>query len=270
MKRIVAATAVLLLLAGCGGHKKRAALAAQKMQFGTSKLSEGNPEGALADLSEAHKLDPKNAEIAQALGLAYWDKSKLLGDDTLKLDAEKYMLLSFKLKKKAEDVPGDWHNNLGALYVDMKRYGDAVKQLEIAIRDPEYRTPERPNNNIALAFLQQGDCQKASEYADKALRIQPRFCMALINKAKADECLAGKKQGDPKETREKLTEAIEAYAGAIRECPEYPEPYLRSGLLALKLGKKAEAMKQWQAAKQRDPSGPVGKEAEKYLRTMGP
>jgi len=255
VKRIIAVLALAALVAGCGPSKKKVLLAGQKKQFGATKLAEGKAEDALADLTEAHKLDPKDPEIAHLLGMAYWSKARLVGDESMKLDAEKYVLLSFKLKKK--DVPGDWHNNLGALYVDMKRYPDAIKELELAIKDPEYRTPERPNNNIAEAYLMQGDYAKAKEYADKALRIQPRFCMALTNRGKACE---GLKQYE---------EALKAQKDAIAECPEYPEPYLHAGLMDLKLGKLADARTHWTTAKKLDPDGKVGKEAEQYLRTLG-
>lgn len=255
MKRFILAAAVLALIAGCGPNKKKVAGAAQRAQLGATKLNEGDAEGALADLSEAHKLDPNNAEVTHLLGMAWWAKGRLVGDESMKLNAEKYVLASFKQKSK--NIPGDWHNNLGALYIDMKRYGDAVVQLELAVKDPEYRTPERPKNNLSKAFLEQGDCKKADQYAGDALRIQPRFCMALINKAKADECL---KNNDG---------ALEANLNAIKECPEYPEPYVRSGLLYLKMNRKADARIQWQKAKQADPDGPFGKEADQYLRSLG-
>ena len=255
MKRFIAGLAVLSVLAGCGGHKKKVLAASQRSQLAATKLNEGDAEGALADLSEAHKLDPGNADITHLFGMAYWAKGRLIGDEGLKLKAETYVLESFK--QKGKDVPGDWHNNLGALYIDMKKYGDAVVQLEIAIQDPEYRTPERPKNNLSEAFFQQREYAKALQYANDALRIQPRFCMANINKAKAADAL--KKNDD----------AIAACLRAIEDCPEYPEPHLRLGLLYMKTGKKADARNEWQKAKKLDPDGPVGKEADGYLRQMG-
>ena len=255
MKRIFLGLALVSLLAGCGGHKKRVLQASQRSQLAATKLNEGDAEGALADLSEAHKLDPKNPEITHLLGMAWWAKARLVGDDAMKIKAEKYVLESFA--QKGKDVPGDWHNNLGALYIDEKKYGDAVVQLSMAIEDPEYRTPERPKNNLSEAFFQQHDCKKAEQYANDALRIQPKFCMALINKAKADECLKD------------APSALQSNLKAIAECAEYPEPYLRAGLLYLKAGDKPHARDMWSKAKERDPEGPVGKEADQYLRQLG-
>ena len=182
-------TAVLLVLAlsiassGCAGKKKRLDQASKMQQLGTTKLREGNAEGAVADLTQAARLDPKNAETRHLLGMAYWSKGKVITDDSLMLEGEKHILASFEIK--GERVPGDWHNNLGALYVDLRRWAEAVVELQKALKDPEYRTPERPLNNLSKASLEQHKYAEAIEYADRSLKIQPNFCTALMNRAEA-------------------------------------------------------------------------------------
>jgi len=91
-------------MGGCGG-KKKVARANQLYHFGTQKLADGNAEAAVAELTQASKLDPKNAEIRHSLGLAYWAKSRVLGDDSLKTEAEKQILESFELRGGSQ-VPG--------------------------------------------------------------------------------------------------------------------------------------------------------------------
>lgn len=254
---------MLVLLAplalSCGAKKKqRIEQSASAAELGRAKLTEGKSEEAVADLTKAHKLDPKNAEITHLLGLAYWSKSKVLGDESMKLEAEKLVLQSFE-QIGEENVSGEWRNNLGALYVDMTRYPDAVIQLQKAIKDPNYRTPERPLNNLAKASLEQKKCQEAVEYADRALKVQPRFCMALINKGDAERCLG------------KRVDALDSFIRVTKEeeCQNWPEPYLKLGLVNGELKKKTESRQFLQKAKQLDPDGPHGKEAEKLLRLMG-
>src|SRR5688500_5042264 len=175
-----ARTAVLVLAAlsigsmSCGAKKQARLQNADSLsQLGQAKLKEGDTEGAVADLTKASKLDPKNAEIRHSLGLAYWGKATTMGEESLKLDAAKIILASFDLKGR-DQVPGEWHNNLGALYVDLRRWEDAVVELNKAIKDPEYRTPERPLSNLSKASLEQKKCPEAIDYANRAIKIQPR------------------------------------------------------------------------------------------------
>lgn len=256
-------TAVLLVMAlsiasaGCGGRKKRLDTASKMQQLGTSKLREGDAEGAVADLTQAVRLDPKNAETRHLLGMAYWAKGKVITDDSLMLEGEKHILESFEIK--GERVPGDWHNNLGALYVDLRRWAEAVVELQKALKDPEYRTPERPLNNLSKASLEQHKYAEAIEYADRSLKIQPRFCTALMNRAEALRAL--------KRYQEALDD-LQKIIG-IEECSSWAEPYLRVGLIYLEMKRTDEAKQYLQKAKQADPDGPIGKEADRYLRSIG-
>ncbi len=253
--RFLALAVLVAVGTGCGGGKKRAAQSNQLHQFGAQKLADGNAEGAVADLTGALRLDPENPEIEHSLGLAYWAKSRVLKDDSLKVEAEKHILSSFKLKK--DEVSGDWRNNLGALYVDMDRWADAVVHLEKALKDPEYRTPERPLNNLSKASFEQRKYKEAFDYADRALRVQPRFCMALVNRGHASRAL------------KKTEDANLDFVKVAQECPEYVEAWFHAGITYFELGKKNDAKRYLMETKARDPEGKWGREAEKLLRKMG-
>lgn len=244
----------MLLVAGCGGQKRQIA-SQQHTQLGSAKLQEGDAEGAVADLTIARRNRPDDPEITHLLGMAYWAKGRLLKDEGLKLQAERWILDSFRLK--GDDVPGDWHNNLGALYVELKRFPEAVVELEKALHDPGYRTPERPLNNLSKSALEQRKFTEAIAYAERALRVQPRFCMALVNKGTAEREV------------KRYEDALQSMLRAIRECPEWPEPYLVAGLVYWETKKPSDARDFWLKAKARDPDGPIGKDADRYLRSLG-
>lgn len=249
----------LSLVTGCGGAKKKRLDSASKMsQLGIAKLKEGDAEGAVADLTQSVKLNPKDAETRHVLGMALWAKGKIIGDDSLMTEAEKHILQSFDMKGK-EEVPGDWHNNLGALYVDLRRWPDAVVELQKALKDPEYRTPERPLNNLSKCSLEQHKYAEALEYAERALKIQPRFCTALVNKGEAAKAL------------KRTQDALDAYLKVIEqeECAAWAEPYLKVGLIYYEQKRTNDAKQNFQKAKQADPDGPIGKEADRYLRSIG-
>ena len=251
--------ASLALVTGCGGKKQKRLDTASKMsQLGISKLKEGDAEGAVADLTQATKLAPKDPEIRHLLGMALWSKGSVIGDDSLMTEAEKSILQSFDMKGQKE-VPGDWHNNLGALYVDLRRWPDAVVELQKALKDPEYRTPERPLNNLSKCSLEQHKYAEALEYAERALKIQPRFCTALVNKGEAAKAL------------KRTQDALDAYLKVIEveECSGWAEPYLKVGLIYYEQKRTNDAKQNFQKAKQADPDGPIGKEADRYLRSIG-
>lgn len=256
--RLLVAVLLLAVFAGCAGRKKKIETASRSAELGRAKLIEGDPEGALADLTQASKLDPKNAEITHLLGMAYWAKGNLIAEESLKLEAEKLLRRSFE-QRGEDQVPGEWRNNLGTLYVDLRRWPEATSELQKAVKDPEYRTPERPYNNLAKASLEQKRWDEAVDWANKALRVQPQFCMALINR------------GDAYYGQNKLRDALEDYLKVIEieECKHWPEPYLKAGTILLKLGQKAKARQYLQKAIELDAEGPHGTEAKKLLRMMG-
>ena len=241
---------------GCSPSKKKVNEASADQQFGLTKLSKGDVTGALADLSKAHKLNPKNSEITDDLGLAYWAKAKIANDDSLRLEAEKYILQSFDQIGK-DKVPPDWRNNLGALYIEMKRYGDAIVQLEKAVHDPEYRTPERANQNLAVAYFEQNQFPEALEKSDAALRFQPDFCPALITRGKV--LMAHWAKSNP-------TAALADFLHAEQECADWQEPYLRAGEAYEQLKQGDKAREQWQKCAKLDPTSEFGRQCQNYLR----
>lgn len=200
--------AVALATTGCAAKKK--ARASSHLQLGMASLSEGNAEGALADLAKAWELDKSNAEIAHYLGMAYWYKGRVLQDAQLLVKGEEFVLKSLEMN----DEEPNWRNNLGALYIDMGRYDAARRECEAALKDPAYRTPERALNNIGKAYLEEGRYEEALEPLNRALRVQPRSCQVLWNKAAAHK---GLKQWD---------QALHAVGKVNDICPGYVGPYL--------------------------------------------
>ena len=205
--RLSCVTLLALSLVACGG--KRKVRASAHLQMGKASLSEGNSEGALADLLAAYELDKSDPEITHYLGMAYWYKGRVLQDANLLVKGEEYVIKSLSM-----DANPNWRNNLGALYIDMGRYEEARRECESALKDPNYRTPERALNNIGKAYLEEGKYEEALDPLNRALRVQPRSCQALWNKAAAHK---GLKQWDP---------ALRAVSKVNETCPSWVAPYL--------------------------------------------
>ena len=206
---LLLAFSVVMLVVGCAGARKRQARAKGMRQLGMAKLSEGDSEGALADLTFSYDLNSDSPETMHFLGMAYWSKGRLLDESSLLVEGEKFMRASIK----ADDRP-EWRNNLGALLVELGKYEEARKQCLMALNSPRYRTPERALNNIGKSYIEEGKYDKAIKPLSRALKVQPRACQVPWN---ISEAYKGLKRWD---------KGLSAVEKLVRICPSYPESYL--------------------------------------------
>ncbi len=108
-------------------------------------------------------------------------------------------------------------NILGATYIELERYYDAIVTLEPLTREPRYTTPYHAYNNLGLAYFKQGDLRQADKNFRMAVFVNPKFCqghrnMGLLAMAQRD--YAG---------------AVEHMTEATNRCPRYAELHLQRG-----------------------------------------
>ncbi len=206
--------ASLLLLAialsgsGCISEK-RAARASAKADLGVAYLKEQNPEGAVAALREAVKLDPRNWHARNALGMAYATKgeealAEAAFEDALRINPDEAEILL----------------NYGAFLVKVGRPAEAVGVLERALADLDYRNPAMILSNLSRAHLDAGQVDLAAGRAEQALARVPKMCPARFHLG-----LAHEKQG-------KVDRALEDYARLAEDCPDDASgAWLRTGCI---------------------------------------
>ena len=109
------------------------------------------------------------------------------------------------------------------------------------------------NNDLAITQT----LTQALESLDKALRLQPRFCMALWNKGAVLKAL------------ERWDDALGVLEKVNNVCPSYIEPYLLKGKV-LYFGKRdvVGAVSALKKVKELDPEGELGREADEMLRQI--
>ncbi|MSQ01184.1 MAG: tetratricopeptide repeat protein [Myxococcales bacterium] len=211
--RTFLAVGLVLLLVGCISEK-RASRASAKAQLGVAYLNERNPEGAVATLRGAVKLDPRNWHAHNALAMAYAAK----GEAALAEGA-------FKDALRINADAGEILVNYGAFLVTVGRPAEAIGVLEHGLTDLEYRNPARILSNLSRAHLDVGNVDKAIARAEDALRRSPKMCPARFHLG-----LAHEKQG-------RMDQALRDYATLTDDCPqEAIGGYLRTGCILASMG----------------------------------
>ncbi len=232
----------VLLASGCALSQADRNLAVYHFQMGQSFYAESNFTGALKELTAAEKLTPKDPELLNLLGLAYFRK----GHYEL---AEEKFLKAVSLKKNFSDA----RNNLGVNYLEMKRWDDAIIQFKVVQDDIFYQGQDNAAINLGLAYLGKGDYPQALE----VLRGQ-----------------VGRNGNDPR-TRlnlgrvyfamDKTELAVEEYQKALKLAPTYASAHYHMGLAQMKLKNAEAARNSFQDVVRLAPDSEIGQLSREYL-----
>ena len=121
--------------------------------------------------------------------------------------------------------------NLANVYLDQKRYDDAIALYMEALNDMLYATPYVAHANLGWALYKKGEAGKGVGHIKSALTINPKFCLGYRNLGQISE-----EQGD-------VNEACTHYAKFREMCPEVPDAYFREGTCLAKKGDNAGAIR---------------------------
>jgi len=141
-----------------------------KYKLGLSYIESGRFKDALLELLEAQKLNPNSKEVYNALGVSYLglgevDKAEAALKEALSLDPNY----------------SEAHANLANVYINEKKWNEAVEECTKALQNPMYSTPEVAYNNRGYAYLMMGKDKEALINYYKALRYNPKFIKAYEN-----------------------------------------------------------------------------------------
>ena len=137
------------------GARTRVAIAAEYIQ-------KGQPDLALQQLQRALELNPKSAEAHNVMGV-------LLEKDDNFVEAEQSYRKALSLKA---DYP-QARNNYGVLLFRLKRYKEAMEQLDMAAADLSYGRREVALEYVAKIALMLNDVPKAQTTYERLLRLSP-------------------------------------------------------------------------------------------------
>jgi len=216
---IIIVAALIFGLTGCGSSPSSGSTQAGNVQTlldnGKRLFDQGDYDGAIQELSEAIKLDPKLAEAYAYRARAYSSKSDYdrgLSEANRAVQLNSRLAMGYFARGGAyqgkDDIDraisdyteairldpkfGTAYNNRGLAYANKKDYDRAIADYTEAIRlDPSYANAY---NNRGNAYVNKGNYERAIEDYNEALRINPNHNMAKNNMAIAQQKLAQEAQ----------------------------------------------------------------------------
>jgi tetratricopeptide (TPR) repeat protein len=105
-------------------------------------------------------------------------------------------------------------------------------------------------------FFRKGDVNKAKQYYDKALEINPAYVYTHNELGKLYTSI-GKEQ-----------DAIQEFKQAISGFPEYAEAYFNLGIVYLKEGNKSQACYSFRKVVELSPNSLLGVNSNRYLNSV--
>ncbi len=212
-------------------------------KIGENKIAE-------AALARAEALDPSRSIVAEEQARLHLSQSKLSkarksAKRAIKLNREsstawnllgrvemgEYQFqraeLAFEHAVELDPTQAMLHNNMGLLYVKMKKADEAVEALETAVELFEDAAPHFVFNNLGLAHEMAGHSNEARDAFEEALLIKPFYARTKLNlqrvekKLIAEEATAARTAAlvPPAESDEDLGEYIAVPIGDL-ESPD--------------------------------------------------
>lgn len=246
---------LVLLGSGCASSgpvspvsEEDARIALAKRNVGIDYLANGRTPMAIRELQFAHELDPDDPVTTHWLGEAYRRRGLL--DKALE-----HML------EAAEQLPNDadLNLNLAGLYVQLKRYPEAIEHSQILIDDPTFAAPWKAYTNKGWAELQLGETQKARLSFEQALDFRPSYWPARLNLGILDS-----QEGRKLQAIVNFEKVLERELGRSAEA----ETNYRLGETYISLGRRDKAVQYFKLAAERAPYDRWGQQSEEYLKLL--
>jgi len=174
-RSILIITMSCFLLASCASNqvskdKSRALRAARaNTQLGIEYLRTGDYELSRKRLAKAIQQAPDYAGAHDAIAVLY-ERVNKMGM------AEKHYKKSLRLDSKNSAA----RNNYAQFLCKTDRSNEAVTEFETSADNPFYRTPWVPLTNAGVCMVRVPDKDKAVEYFERALQLQPEYAPALL------------------------------------------------------------------------------------------
>ncbi len=174
-------------------------------------------------LLQASKLDPRVADVQVELARIYLrrdDFQKAHDAATVAIGLDKENPAGWNLVGRSAMSLSNWQraeaalsraveldplnamyrNNLGLLFIHMKRADDAIDELETAVELFEDDAPHFVFNNLGLAHEMAGNQEEARAAFEEALTISPFYARAKVNLDRVERAIAKTEEGNAFET----------------------------------------------------------------------
>ena len=191
-----------------------------------------SPQIALKEAEDALGFDPNNADAWHIKGLVLHQSFHRLDE------AQSAYARALELKNPFSSARA----NLGNLYMDQKRYDDAIAQYQLALSDVMYPTPFIPQGNMGWAFFKKGDSKQAIELLKNALAVNPKYCLGELS------------LGQVYEAANNTAESCKYFARFREHCPDSADAWKRDGTCLQNAGDNEGAGKAYQSCVDKAPT----------------
>ncbi|MDO3379297.1 tetratricopeptide repeat protein [Geoalkalibacter halelectricus] len=240
---------VLLVLGvfvlACAPAEDRTQQAEVHYTLGVAYMREPNLSAALREFLKAADLDARDPRIQQSLAQTY----HLLRAFP---EAERHYLEAIRLAPR-ESL---YQHNLGALYLDMQRWDEAIVRFRSAAQDLLFDQPAVALTGMGMAYYQKGDYLQAVSAYESALQRNRRYAPARLHLGEAYLAL------------NKPDLALEEFREAVRIDPAYAQAHYQLGLAYMKKSDSGQAVAAFRQVVDLSPDSDLGRRAQGYLRLL--
>lgn len=256
MKRGIGSTVALALAASLGlacaqdqgPRDEQLRKVSSHYDLGVDYLKGGNTAMAVRELQAALALDEKQPRVHHAIAEAY----RLTGRFA---EAEKHLQRSVALNPDFQGA----RLSLSALYVQMERYDDAIRESQRLADDPTFSAPWRALTNAGWAQFKLGRIDDARRTLSQALEMRDDYWPALLNLGIL-ESQAGRRA----EAIEKFSKVLVAKPGPSAEA----ETNYRMAEIYVSLGDRDRALAHLSTVLERQPYGEWGRRSQEYRKLL--
>ena len=184
-----------------------------------------NPQVAMKEVDEALAMNPENADAWHVKGIVLHLSYARLEEAAVAFGK------ALALKQPFSEA----RVNVGNLYMDQKRYDEAIASYQKALDDVLYRDTFIAQGNMGWAYFKKGDQKQALELLKSATTVNPKYCLGYLQLGQVYES-----QGNAADSCK--------YYGRFREhCPERPDAWQRDAICLANAGDKEGAGKAFDA-----------------------
>ncbi|MFQ5716678.1 MAG: tetratricopeptide repeat protein [Nitrospinales bacterium] len=236
----------LLALVSCAAKENDSLLARQKYREALKYSSVNLKDKMYANLKEAAELAPAEPSYLLTLGDSYFSDGRLE-------EAEKTFLQVLQLDANSVEA----HRRLGRLYMQQKKWNQAIDNLKASLKTPGVSFPHQVHNWLAVSYYAQGDFGMAEKEWLHALRIDENAAIRL-NLALAYR------------DHEQFDKALGSLEKALSASPKLVQAHHQIALLFLKKKDIEGARKHFQEVIDLNPQSDLAEDSRKYMELMEP
>lgn len=202
---------------------------------------------ALQEALTSIELDPNSADTRMLAGLIFMGR-------------ERYLDAISEFEKAIALRPDFFfaQNNLGATYLALERWDDAIELFDALVANITYSTPGNAHNNLGWAWYKKGDIEKAKRHYLHAIQLAPALCPPYNNLGMLY-------------LEQSKSERAEKYLQrCIKRCPTYAEPYYHLGRIEAERAETTLAAQHFEKCAHLGGDSPLAERCELYLAGVRP